>query len=106
MQLIKNIPAKILAAGISGHYAHGASTTFGLIDLQKGSLVPMHHHVHEQITYIVSGQLDMNIGGVQYSLTPGMVHVIPSNSPHNAFAVVDTVAIDMFSPVREDYRSS
>jgi quercetin dioxygenase-like cupin family protein len=104
MQPIKSITPKELTTGIMGYYVHGDSTTFGYIDLKKGSMVPMHHHVHEQITYIVSGQLDMNIGGVQYSLTPGMVHVIPSNTPHNAVAVVDTVAIDTFSPVREDYK--
>jgi quercetin dioxygenase-like cupin family protein len=106
MQAIKTVVPKELANGITGYYAHGDSSTFGYIELKKGSVVPMHHHIHEQITYILSGQLDMNIGGVPYSLTPGMFHVIPSNTPHNALAVVDTVAIDAFSPVREDYRTS
>jgi quercetin dioxygenase-like cupin family protein len=104
MQPIKSITPKELFPGITGYYAHGEHTTFGYIELKKGTAVPMHQHLHEQTTYIVSGQLDMNIGGAQYSLTPGMVHVIPSNIPHNAVAVVDTVAIDTFSPVREDYR--
>lgn len=104
MHPIKSIAPKELANGITGYYAHGAGTTFGYIELKKGSIVPMHHHVHEQITYIISGRLDMNIGGEQYSLTPGMVHVIPSNTPHNAIAIENTVAIDAFSPVREDYR--
>ena len=104
MQDIKSIKPKELAPGIKGYYAHGENITFGYIDLKKGSAVPMHKHIHEQTTYIVSGQLDMNIGGVQYSLTPGMVHVIPSNTSHNAIATEDTVAIDTFSPVREDYR--
>jgi len=104
MQPIKSINPKELFPGIKGYYTHGENMTFGYIDLKKGSAVPMHQHVHEQTTYIVSGQLDMNIGGVQYSLTPGMVHVIPSNTPHNAVAVEDTVAIDAFSPAREDYK--
>jgi quercetin dioxygenase-like cupin family protein len=105
MQLIKSIKPKELFPGITGYYAHGLNTTFGYIELKKGAAVPLHQHIHEQITYIVLGQLDMNIGGVQYSLTPGMVHVIPSNTPHNAIAIVDTVAIDTFSPVREDYKT-
>jgi len=104
MQPIKSIAPKELTSGITGYYAHGVSLTFGYIELEQGSMVPMHHHIQEQVTYIVSGQLDMNIGGISYSLTSGMVHVIPSNTPHDAIAVVDTVAIDAFSPVREDYK--
>ena len=105
MRDIKSITPKQLTEGITGYYAHGDKTTFGFIELKQGSVVGMHQHPHEQITFIVSGQLDMNIGGVAYSLTAGNVHVIPSNTPHNAVAVVDTVAIDTFSPVREDYRT-
>jgi quercetin dioxygenase-like cupin family protein len=104
MQPIKSVTPKELFPGVTGYYTHGASSTFGYIDLKKGSAVPMHQHVHEQTTFIVSGQLDMNIGGVQYSLTPGMVHVIPSNTPHNAVATEDTIAIDTFSPARDDYK--
>lgn len=104
MQTIKSIKPKELFPGITGYYTHGEQITFGYIDLKKGSTVPMHQHIHEQTTYIISGHLDMNIGGVQYLLTPGMVHVIPSNTLHNAIAIEDTVAIDTFSPVREDYK--
>ena len=104
MQPIKSITPKELAAGLTGYYAHGDSSTFGYIELKQGSKVPMHRHIHEQITFIVSGQLDMTIGGIAYSLTAGMLHVIPSNQPHDALAMVDTVAIDAFNPVREDYR--
>jgi quercetin dioxygenase-like cupin family protein len=105
MQSITSVQPKELFPGITGYYVHGDNTTFGYIELKKGTMVPLHQHVQEQVTYIVSGQLDMTIGGINYALTPGMVHVIPSNTPHNAVAVVDTVAIDSFSPVREDYKT-
>ena len=106
MQSIKNIPAKALAPGITGYYAHGDKATFGYIELKKGSSVPMHHHIHEQITYIIEGQLDMVIDGVAFSLTDGMYHVIPSNLPHSAIAITDCKVIDVFSPVREDYKTT
>jgi len=106
MQLIKNIPPKDLAPGIKGHYAHGDKTTFGYVELKKGSSVPLHHHIHEQTTYIIEGQLDMVIGGVAYSLTDGMYHVIPSEMPHSAEAITDCKVIDVFGPVREDYKST
>jgi quercetin dioxygenase-like cupin family protein len=104
MQLIKDVRPKDLVPGITGYYAHGQHMTFGWIELKAGSSVPVHQHVHEQITYIVDGQLDMVIDGKAYKLTAGMYHVIPSNVPHGATAAVDSRVIDMFSPVREDYK--
>ncbi len=104
MQLIKNITPKELVPGITGYYAHGDKLTFGYVELKAGSGVPMHQHVHEQITYIVEGQLDMVIGGQPCLLTAGMYHVIPSNTPHSAIAKTDCKVIDAFNPVREDYK--
>ena len=104
MDLIKNIKPKDLAPGITGYYAHGDMSTFGYVELKKGSTVPLHHHINEQITYILEGHLDMVIGGVACSLTNGMYHIIPSNTPHSAIALTDCKLIDVFGPVREDYK--
>ena len=104
MPLITSIAPKILATGITGHYAHGEKSSFGYIELTKGSKVPLHSHINEQITYIIEGQLDMMIGGVAYSLTNGMYHVIHANVPHSAVAITDCRLIDAFAPVREDYK--
>lgn len=106
MQQIKSIKPKKLVAGITGYYAHGDSMTFGYVELKAGSSVPMHQHVHEQITYIIEGELDMVIGGVNCLLKAGMYHVIPSNTQHSAIAITDCKVIDAFSPVREDYKTS
>ena len=106
MDLIKNIKPKILVPGISGYYAHGEKHTMGLVELKKGSIVPLHSHLHEQITFILEGQLDMNIGGKDYSLTTGTYHIIHSNVPHSAIAITDCKLIDTFSPVREDYKTT
>ena len=105
MNSIKDIKPKQLAEGIQGYYAHGEKHTMGLVELTKGSIVPLHSHPHEQITFILEGQLDMNIDGKDYSLTAGKYHVIPSNVLHSAIAVTDCKAIDTFSPVREEYKS-
>lgn len=105
MNQIKNIPPKELAPGITGFYAHGTNHTFGYVELNAGSNVPLHQHVHEQITYIIEGQLDMIIGGVDYTLTTGTYSIIPPNTPHSAIAKTDCKVIDTFSPVREDYKS-
>ena len=105
MQSIKNITPKELAPGLTGYYIHGKQLTLGLVEIKAGSNLPEHHHVHEQITYIIEGQLDMVIGGKPCSLTAGMYHVIPSNVIHRAVAITDCKAIDVFNPVREDYKA-
>lgn len=106
MDLIKNIAPKLLAPGITGHYAHGQSMSFGYVKLEKGSSVPMHKHIHEQITYILEGELDMVIGGEACLLTTGMHHVIPSNTLHSAVAITKCTVIDVFSPAREEYKTT
>jgi quercetin dioxygenase-like cupin family protein len=105
MEKIKNIQPKEVVPGITGHYAHGSNLTFGYVEVKKGSQLPEHHHMHEQITYVIEGQLDMIIGGKSCPLTAGMFHIIPSNTPHSAVAPVDCKVIDVFSPVREDYKA-
>ena len=102
--LITSIPPKTLAPGIAGHYAHGDKCTFGLVHLQKGSEVPLHSHPHEQITYIIKGQLQMVIDGEDCLLEQGMYYVISSNVMHSAVALADCELIDVFSPVREEYK--
>lgn len=104
MPAFTSLTPKELAPGLTGYYTHGTSMTLGLVEIKAGSKLPLHHHVHEQITYIAEGQLDMQIGDAFYSLTAGMVQVIPSNCPHSAVAVTDCKVIDAFAPVREDYK--
>jgi quercetin dioxygenase-like cupin family protein len=104
MHFIKEINPKKLVDGIIGYYTHGEKLTFGYVELGAGSKIPQHHHIHEQITYIIEGQLDMIIDGKAYSLTPGMYFVIPSNTPHSAIAKTDCKIVDAFSPPREDYK--
>lgn len=104
MPQIKQLPAKELAPGLTGYYAHGNQMTLGLVEIKAGCDLPIHQHPHEQITYILEGQLDMNIGGEACTLTAGMYYVIPSNVPHGAVAITDCKVIDVFHPVREDYK--
>ena len=104
MKQIKSIAPKEIVPGIIGYYAHGDKHTFGFVDIKKGSVVPEHHHMQEQITYIIEGQLNMVIDGKPCTLTAGTYHIIPSNTLHSAVAITDCKVIDTFSPVREDYK--
>lgn len=105
MPLLSSLPPKALAPGLTGYYVHGTHMTLGIVEIEAGSNLPVHSHPHEQITYILEGQLNMTIGGEPCSLTAGMYYVIPSNMPHGAVAVTDCKVMDVFNPVREDYRT-
>jgi quercetin dioxygenase-like cupin family protein len=82
---------------------HTENVTLARIVLKKGCIVPEHHHVSEQFSHILEGELKFYFGDKEFTLRPGDVLTIPSNVPHKAVAVVDTVAIDAFSPPRQDW---
>lgn len=71
--------------------------------LGKGAILPRHSHLHEQTGYLVSGRIDLTIGNVTYQVLPGDSWCIPGNVNHHAHAHEYSTAIEVFSPVREDY---
>jgi len=101
---IDEIKAKELVKGITGKYVHSENVTIGYITIDKGAILPIHSHVNEQITQMISGRLEMTIDGVTTILEPNTITVIPSNAIHSAVALTDCIAIDTFYPIREDYK--
>jgi quercetin dioxygenase-like cupin family protein len=74
--------------------------------LKKGCIVPKHSHENEQITYILDGALRFWIGEDQKEeiiVRAGEVLTIPSNVPHKAEALEDTLDVDVFNPPRQDW---
>ena len=74
--------------------------------LKKGSVVPRHSHENEQLTYILEGALRFKLGpeGSEVIVVrAGEVLVIPSNVPHEAEALEDTLDVDVFNPPRQDW---
>lgn len=74
--------------------------------LKKGCIVPRHQHENEQLTYILEGALRLWVGEnleSVYDLHAGEVLFIPSNIPHKAEALEDTLDVDVFSPPRQDW---
>ena len=103
MPHLNDVKGKVIVPGLYGRFVHGESMTLSFVDIEKGSALPEHKHPQEQITYILEGELEMVIGGEKMLLTQGMYHVIPSNTPHSAFAHTECKVLDAFHPVREDY---
>jgi quercetin dioxygenase-like cupin family protein len=67
-------------------------------------VVPLHHHDSEQFSYCITGSLRFRIGDEELTLGAGEMVEIPSNVPHEAVATEDFTGIDVFSPIRADWR--
>jgi len=81
----------------------GGKIMLARVLLKKGCVVPEHSHENEQVTYILEGALKFSIDGKEIVVREGEVLCIPSNMPHKAEAVEDTVDLDVFYPPRQDW---
>jgi quercetin dioxygenase-like cupin family protein len=82
---------------------HGKNITVARFRFDKGNQVASHHHGNDQITIVEKGAVRMVVGDEVLVLKAGdMVHV-PPDVPHANEALEDTVIIEVFSPVREDW---
>ena len=75
---------------------YGDQTLLIEVKFEKGAVIPPHGHPHEQTGYLISGQLEFVIDNENIIANPGDVE-------HSATAIDETVVIEVFSPVREDY---
>jgi len=75
------------------------------VALEKGAMVPFHSHPHEQIGYLASGRVLFELGDERRELAAGDSWLVPPNVPHQVTALEPSVAIDVFSPPREEYRT-
>lgn len=69
---------------------------------RAGATVPLHHHVHVQITMLISGSFRFEMDGEIVTLRPGDLLQIPSDVPHQGAALADSVTVEVFIPARED----
>jgi quercetin dioxygenase-like cupin family protein len=82
----------------------GDKATLVEVELEPGSVVPMHTHVHEQTGTLISGRMKFEIGDETFDLRPGDAWMIPSGVPHEATGIEKCLVIEAFSPPREDWR--
>jgi quercetin dioxygenase-like cupin family protein len=99
----ESVPLEIMSDMISRKIVTGDKAMVAQVFLKKDAVVPEHHHESEQITYILEGALKFEIEGKEVIVRKGEVLSIPSNVPHRAVALEDTVDLDIFSPIRTDW---
>ena len=97
------VPKENVTPVIARQIVTGAQAMAGMITLQKGSHVPKHSHVSEQLTYVLEGSLRFVIEGKEILVNAGEILVIPAWVEHEATAVELTRELDIFSPIRQDW---
>jgi quercetin dioxygenase-like cupin family protein len=99
----RSIPAEQLNANVTRQAIHAANMTVARIHLLQGARVPEHRHPSEQITFLQQGRLRFTLDAEVCVLEAGEMLEIPPNVPHSVEAVEESVAVDVFAPVREDW---
>lgn len=88
---------------VTRQYVVGTNTMLARLVLKRGAHVPLHQHMHEQISHVVAGSLTFLLEGKEAIVRAGEVLCIPPHVPHEVFALEDSVALDIFNPPRQDW---
>jgi quercetin dioxygenase-like cupin family protein len=99
----ESIKKEVMNEKLSRRVVHGEKITVAQLELSKDCSVPVHHHENEQISVVLEGALKFYLDGKEILARGGEVVVIPPNVPHNVVALEDSIVIDMFSPIRQDW---
>ena len=97
-------PVDMLPGIVRRTLNEGEHTTICELTMAKGSAIPPHTHPHEQTGYLVSGRFRFRLGETWTEMRPGDSWCVPGDVEHEVDVLKDTIASDVFSPVREEYR--
>ena len=97
-------PVEMLPGVVRRTLTEGERMMLIEVTLNQGAVVPLHTHPHEQIGYLAGGRLLWELGDERRELSAGDAWLVPPNVPHQVTALEPSVAIDVFSPPREEYR--
>jgi quercetin dioxygenase-like cupin family protein len=100
-----DLPPTAMTPQIERRFISGENVMLVQFRLAKGARIAEHHHPHEQMSCVLSGQLEFDVQGEKHVVKGGEVIHFPANVPHAAYVLEDSVVLDAFSPPREDFLS-
>jgi len=101
-----DIPVEQVALGLKRQImGHDSNLMLVKVYFDKGGVGELHEHPHQQVTYVMSGSFEVEIGGKKEILNAGDSFIVPSDMRHGAVCLEDGILIDTFSPMREDFLS-
>ncbi len=101
---LSEIEWKEPVSGFKARFVHSENITLAFWDIEAKASLPEHSHPHEQITNVIEGIIELIVDGESRILEPGSVLVVPPDAVHSGKAVTNCRIIDVFYPIREDYR--
>ena len=101
---IDDVEERELIPGTRVRFVHSDRMTVAYWRFEPGIDLPEHSHPHDQITNVIEGEFGLTVEGVSEILSAGHYRVIPPGAVHSGRSITDCKIIDVFSPVREDYR--
>jgi quercetin dioxygenase-like cupin family protein len=104
VELLREAEPHELAPGVTMRPLFGRGAMLNLLEFEPGARVPLHDHPHEQLGYLLEGRLVLEIAGAEHTLEPGHAYMIPGGVEHGAWSDEGCLVLDVFQPVREDYR--
>jgi quercetin dioxygenase-like cupin family protein len=104
IERLTDVQETVILPGFKGRFIHGAGATVVYWEVAQGAELPSHSHGHEQISNILAGFFELTVNGETKVLEPGSVAVIPPNAEHSGRALSPCYILDVFTPVREDYK--
>jgi len=97
LRIIERLP------GWRARIFHSASMTFAHYEFDAGSTIHEHHHEQEEVWNVIEGELELTIDGVVRRAGPGVVAIVPPNTPHSVRALSGGRAIIVDHPLRRDF---
>jgi quercetin dioxygenase-like cupin family protein len=101
---LSKIKIREIFPGFEGKFIHGEKISCVFWDVKKYAKVNSHKHHHEQIMHVINGKFEFTLAGVKKIYNDGDLVIIPSNIEHSGLALTDCKLMDIFSPVREEYK--
>jgi len=104
MVRLAELESKQLIPGAQARFVHTETMTIAYWDFEPDVLLPEHAHPHEQVANCVEGLFELTVEGEAMRLQPGSIVVIPPGATHSGKSITASRIIDVFHPVREDFR--
>ena len=90
--------------GLFAKILHSDNMTFVYWRIEKGADLPAHSHPHEQVVNMLEGEFELVVNEKPIHLKPHNIYIISSNATHSGKALTDCRILDVFYPIRDDYK--
>ena len=101
---VSSLPPFEISKGFNARLIHTDNLTLAYVDIDDGAALAEHSHVHEQVVNMLEGRFELTVNGVPHILEAGDVFALASNVPHSGRALTKCRILDVFNPVREDFK--